>query len=190
MIYFYLIYFYYLLSKTFQRSVVSDFTFGCLTSRVLSAFLMDTAPFHIIILHWDSTDYYGMARTDWNFSFSMSSEMKFKAPMRGHHVYKATWSPVLICKKYNCEEAQEYNSNSVGVYKDIADQDALELEGHIPVELSRVLAGFLASSESNYLTVQVFGKRKREVGLEIPGCHNARTSRKNIADILSNKNSL
>ena len=43
-------------------------------------------------------------------------------------------------------------------------------------KLSRVLAAFLASSESNYLTVQVFGKQKREVGLDIAGCHNASTS--------------
>ena len=33
--------------------------------------------------------------------------------------------------------------------------------------------------------VQVCGKRKREVGPLIPGCYNARTSRKKIADILS-----
>lgn len=107
-----MIYFYYIITKTFQRSVVSDFTFGGLTSSVLSAFVIDngygTAPFHTILLHWDSTDYYGvMARTDWNFSFSMSYEMKFKAAIRGHHVYKATWSPVmnevLICKKDNRE---------------------------------------------------------------------------------------
>lgn len=92
---------------------------------------------------------------------------------------------VLICKKYNCEEAQEYKSNSVGVYMDIAYQETLELEGHIPIELSRVLAGFLASSELNYLTVQVCEKQKREVGLVILGCYNARTSRNKIADILS-----
>ena len=36
-----------------------------------------------------------MARTDWNFSFSMSYEMKFKAAIRGHHVYKATWSSLI-----------------------------------------------------------------------------------------------
>ena len=61
----------------------------------------------------------------------------------------------------------------------------MELAGHVPVELSRVLAGILASDESNSLTVQVCGKRKRDVGLVIPGCYNARTSRKKIADILS-----
>ena len=154
-----MIYFYYIITKTFQRSVVSDFTFGGLTSSVLSAFVIDngygTAPFHTILLHWDSTDYYGiMARTDWNFSFPMSYEMKFKAAIRGHHVYKATWSPVmnevLICKKDN--------SNAVGVFKDIAERDDLELAGHVPIELSRVLACFLASNESNSLTVQVCGK--------------------------------
>ena len=61
----------------------------------------------------------------------------------------------------------------------------MELGGHVPFELSRLLAGFLASDESNSLTVQVCGKRKREVGLVIPECYNARTSRKKIADILS-----
>ena len=60
-----MVYFYYIMTKTFQRSVVSDFTFGGLLSRVLSAFVIDTAPFHIILLHWDSTDYYGVvASTD------------------------------------------------------------------------------------------------------------------------------
>ena len=88
---------------------------------ILSAFIKYTAPFHIKLLHWASTDYYGiMARTDWNFSFSMSYEMKFEAAIRGHLVYKAAWSlvinEVLICKKDNREEAQEYDSNAVGVY--------------------------------------------------------------------------
>ena len=92
---------------------------------------------------------------------------------------------VLICKKDNREEAQEYDSNAVGVYKDIAERDDLELAGQVPVELSRVLAGFLASNESKSLTVQVCRKRRREVSLVIPGCSNARTSRKKTADILS-----
>ena len=56
---------------------------------------------------------------------------------------------------------------------------------HVPIELSRVLAGFLAASETNSLTVKVCGKRKREVGLVAPGCYRARTNRKKVADILS-----
>lgn len=130
-----------------------------------------------------------MARTDNNFSFSMSYEMKFKAAIRGHHVYKVTWTPildeVLICKKDNGEEAKEYDLNAVGVYKESPEEGNLDLAGHVPIELSRVLAGFLAASETNSLTVNVCGKRKREVGLVVPGCYRARTNRKKVADILS-----
>ena len=52
-------------------------------------------------------------------------------------------------------------------------------------ELSRVLAGFLAASETNFLTVKVCGKRKREVGLVVTGCYRAMTNGKKVADILS-----
>ena len=61
----------------------------------------------------------------------------------------------------------------------------LDLAGHAPVGLSRVLAGFLATSETNSLTVDVCGKRKHEVGLVVPGCLQARTKRKKVADILN-----
>ena len=130
-----------------------------------------------------------MARTDCNFSFSMSYEMKFKAAICGHHVYKVTWTPildeVLICKKDNCEEAKEYDLHAVGVYKESPDKGNLDLTGHVPIELSRVLAGFLAASETNSLSVKVCGKQKCEVGLVVPGCYRARTNRKKVADILS-----
>ena len=130
-----------------------------------------------------------MARTDYNFSFFMSYEMKFKAAIRRHHVYMTTWTSimneVLICKQDNREEAKEYDPNAVVVYKQSLEQDDLDLAGHVPIELSIILAGFLAVSESNSLTVQACGKRKREVGLVIPGCYQARTCRKKIADILS-----
>ena len=81
-----MLYLYYIITKTCQRSDVSDFMFGGLTSRVLSTLVIDS-PFYIILLRWDTTGYYDiMARTDCNFSFSMSYEMKFKAAIRGHHV--------------------------------------------------------------------------------------------------------
>ena len=90
-----------------------------------------------------------MARTNKNFVFSMAYEMKFKAAIHGHHVYKTTWTPVLeeilICKKDNPEQAKEFDVNAVGVYKvkiSPADEN-LDLAGHVHVELSRVLAGFL-----------------------------------------------
>ena len=86
-----------------------------------------------------------MARTDCNFSFFMSYEMKFKVAIRGHYVYKVTCTPildeVLICKKDNREEAKEYHLHAVGVYKESPDEENLDLIGHVPIELSRVLVG-------------------------------------------------
>ena len=135
-----------------------------------------------------------MARTDCNFSFFMSYEMKFKAAIRGHYVYKVTCTPildeVLICKKDNREEAKEYHLHAVGVYKESPDEENLDVIGHVPIELSRVLVGccfwlLLAASETNSLTVKVCGKRELEVGLVVFGCYRASTNRKKVADILS-----
>ena len=50
---------------------------------------------------------------------------------------------------------------------------------------SRALGDFLAPSETNLVTVKFFGKRKREVGLVVPGCYRARTNQKKVADTLS-----
>ena len=77
---------------------------------------------------------------------------------------------VLICKKDNCKEEKEFDANAVGVYKVkiFPEGENLDLAGHAPVELSRVLADFLAASETNSLSVKVCGKRKSEVGLVVP----------------------
>ena len=52
---------------------------------------------------------------------------------------------VLIYKKANCEEAKEYDLHAVGVYKESPDEGNLDLTGHVPIELSRVLAAFSLS---------------------------------------------
>ena len=43
------------------------------------------------------------------------------------------------------------------MYKQSPEQDDLDLVGHVPIELSRILVCFLAASESNFLNVQVCG---------------------------------
>lgn len=119
----------------------------------------------------------------------MCHEMKFKTAIRGHHECKTTWTPVmnewLICKKDEREKAVERDPNAVGVYKELPAKGTSELAGHTPIELSRIVAGFLGASEINSVSVQVCGKRKREVGLIIPGMYRARTKRRKHAKILS-----
>ena len=61
----------------------------------------------------------------------------------------------------------------------------MELTGRIPIEISRLIAGFIGASEMNSVSVQVCGKRKREVGLIVPGCYIASTKRRKFISILS-----
>ena len=53
------------------------------------------------------------------------------------------------------DKLASYDLNAVGVYKESPEEGNLDLTGHVPIELSRVLAGFLAASETNSLTVKV-----------------------------------
>ena len=57
-------------------------------------------------------------------------------------------------------------------------------DGHVPVELSMLLSRFLKASEKNAVEVKVCGKRRREVGLVIPGHYKARTKSRSHCKIL------
>ena len=58
-------------------------------------------------------------------SFVMLYETKFTSVVRGHHVYKARWTPVigvkLVCKNDKREEAKAYDDFAVSLYKDGKD---------------------------------------------------------------------
>lgn len=104
-----------------------------LTSHVLSAFVIDILYSSIShhTWHWDSRDYYSIMAEQIGISVFLSYQMEFKAAICGDRIYKATWSPVmnkvLICKKDKREEAQEYDLNADGVYKDISEQGMSQL---------------------------------------------------------------
>ena len=62
------------------------------------------------------------------------------------------------------------------------------LVGHIPIELSRLMAGFPAASITNSLIVKPCGKRRRrEIGLIIPGSYYARSKSKKFMTVLYNE---
>ena len=118
-----------------------------------------------------------------NFTFTMDYKLTFSAEIRGHHVYKGSWTPrlneTLCVKKDNRQEALYYDTHAIGVYK--ADGT---LVGHVPIELSRILAYFLKQDEGNFINAQVAGKRKREVGLVVPAKYTAHTKDERTANIL------
>ena len=124
-----------------------------------------------------------MARVNsYSVSYKLRYEIKFDAPIRGHHVYKEIWTPqkgdTLYCRKDNRPEALEFDKHAVGVF----EEDILV--GHVPVEVPRIISYFLQANGTNEVKVEVTGKRKREIGLIVPGKYYARTETKRIAKIL------
>ena len=79
-----------------------------------------------------------MARASVIMNFDMFYQIEFKTAIRGHHVYKQTWTPslgeILQCKKDNRQEALDYDEHAVGVYKFESDDAETMLVGHVPIE--------------------------------------------------------
>ena len=78
----------------------------------------------------------------------------------------------------------DHDEHAVGVYKFESDDAETMLVGHVPIELSILLSRFLKASEKNAVEVKVCGKRRREVGLVIPGHYKARTKSRSHCKIL------
>ena len=124
-----------------------------------------------------------MARSDyhliWNSMFDY--EVEFSSVIRGHHVYKAAWSPIigesLACRKDDRKEAKEHDEYAVGTYLE-ADN---KLVGHVPMELSFIIFPFLKARHENKVQIKVNGSRRLENGLVVPGSFLARTTSRAIA---------
>ena len=119
-------------------------------------------------------------------AFKMYFKAHFETVIRGHHVYKQTWTPVinqvLQCEKDGRAEAQEHDSNAVVVYL-VTTQSGVKktLAGHVPIELSHLLKYFLEAEAGNKLCAQVTGKLLREVGHVGPAKFTALASELRIA---------
>ena len=117
----------------------------------------------------------------WNSLFVY--EVKFSPVIRGHHVYKAAWSPIigesLARRNDDHKEAKEHNEYPVGTYLE-ADN---KLVGHVPMELSFLtcIFTFLKACYENKVQVKVTGSRRLENGLVVPGSFLARTTSRAIA---------
>ena len=121
--------------------------------------------------------------------FKMYFKIHFETVIRGHQVYKRTWTPifdqVLECEQDTRAEAREYDANAIGVYQEVKQPESIKkLVGHVPIELSSLLKNFLQASKEKRLIAQATGKRKREVGLVVPAKFTAFTKELRIARIL------
>ena len=108
-------------------------------------------------------------------SFTFVYEVEFSSVIRGHQVYKATWSPTLgeslTFRKDERNEANEHDEYAIGTYL-----DDNQLVGHVPMELSFLVYTFLRAHLDNNVQVKVTGTRTLENGLVVPASFQARTT--------------
>ena len=92
-----------------------------------------------------------------------------------------------VSHKDNREEAMQYDSNAIGVFKSVCHEESEQLIGHIPIEISQLINYFLEAATTNTMTAVVTGKRKREIGLVVPTKYVAYTENQKHAQILIKK---
>ena len=81
--------------------------------------------------------------------------------IRGHHVYKSVWHPVLGEQLYlERENSNRHDRHAVSVMKDGT------IIGHVPRELSSAYYHFIRRGGA--ISCEVTGRRKHGVGLEVP----------------------
>ena len=123
--------------------------------------------------------------------FQMIYKLSFESVIRGYHVYKATWTPKaddeLECQEDTRKEAKDYDGRAVGLFKSPNRGENKTLVGHVPIEISILIHYFLKADESDKVSAQVTGKRRREVGLVVPARFTACTATQRQAQIFDSE---
>jgi len=88
----------------------------------------------------------------------MSRSFSWEMVIRGHHIYKAIWTPVINEILSLSQEHEDPFAVSV-----IKDGDIV---GHVPREVSRIVWHFI--EHDGIVDCQVSGRRKHGKGLEVP----------------------
>ena len=89
------------------------------------------------------------------FQITMATSFRIESTVRGHHVYKASWSPYIGEElPVQCEVNNIHDDFAVAVLKNS------NTVGHVPREISRVCWYFLHKS-GNEMTCIVNGDRRR-----------------------------
>ena len=90
----------------------------------------------------------------------MAVTFNFSSVIRGHHVYKIVWSPVLgEVLETRPESGNEHDRYAIGIV------ECGEIVGHVP-QVSRTFYYFI--QHNGTITAEVTGHRKLGKGLEVP----------------------
>ena len=105
------------------------------------------------------------------------SVFEFDSVVRGHHIYKTVWTPVIDeMLQVAQEDTNEHDEYPVAITK------AGYIIGHVPRELSRICTFFLMHGT---ITCRIIGHRKKGVGLKVPCVYTFTSSQKNIMKLRS-----
>ena len=101
------------------------------------------------------------------FQITMAKSFRIESTVRGHHVYKASWSPYIGEElPVQCEANNIHDDFAVAVLKNS------NTVGHVPREISRVCWYFLHKSGSEMTCIVNGDRRRSEVdgrkGLVVP----------------------
>lgn len=89
------------------------------------------------------------------------SSIEKESVVRGHHVYKAIWTPVIGEElSLRAEDNNEHDNHAVAVLK------GRSVIGHVTRSISTAAWFFL--KRGGHITCRITGKRKLGVGLEVP----------------------
>ena len=103
----------------------------------------------------------------------MEEQLLKESVIRGHHVYKDIWIPVIgqqLCVL--SEHNNPHHKRAVAVYKDGV------IVGHVPRELSKTFWFFI--KHDGKVECEVTGRRKCGKGLEVPCIYKLKGSRSMI----------
>ena len=91
----------------------------------------------------------------------MCCVFEIESVVRGHNVYKISWTPVIGEElMLEAEDTNEHDEHAVAVMKD----------GHVVGHVSRTMSkvSWLFFKRGGRIMCRITGKRKLEVGLEVP----------------------
>lgn len=93
------------------------------------------------------------------------SDFEFESVVRGHHVYKGLWTPVVgEGLEVQREPSNPYDCRAVSVERDGG------VVGHVPREVRRAFYSFLAHGGN--ISCKIIGHRRYGKGLEVPCVYN------------------
>ena len=102
------------------------------------------------------------------------STFELESVIRGHHIYKELWTPVIgESLDVQREPSNPYDCSAVSVLRDGT------VVGHVPREVRRPFQSFTGGS----ITCEVLGHRRYGKGLEVPCLYKFRASREAVKKV-------